>query len=33
MALAVDRRLDRRYSQFWHLDHMRLKLRKTLGLG
>ncbi|MDP2703567.1 MAG: hypothetical protein Q8P98_16005, partial [Candidatus Rokubacteria bacterium] len=33
LALAVDRRLDRMYSQFWHRDYMRLKLRKALGLG
>jgi hypothetical protein len=31
LALWVDRQLDRRYSEFWH--DMRLKLRKTLGLG
>ena len=33
LALSVDARLDRRYSEFWHRDHMRLKLRKALGLG
>ena len=33
LALAVDRRLDRMYWQFWHHDYMRLKLRKALGLG
>jgi len=33
LALAVDRWLDRMYSQFSHHDYMRLKLRKALGLG
>jgi hypothetical protein len=33
LALDVDRRLDRRYSEFWHRDYLRLKLRKALGLG
>jgi hypothetical protein len=33
LALAVDRWLDRVYSQFWHDDNMRLKLRKAIGLG
>jgi hypothetical protein len=33
VAMAVDQRLDRVYSQFWHDDDMRLKLRKALGLG
>lgn len=33
LALWVDGRLDRRYSEFWHRDQMRLKLRKALGLG
>ena len=33
LALWVDDRLDRSYSQFWHEDNMRWKLRKVLGLG
>jgi uncharacterized protein (DUF2235 family) len=33
LAMWVDATLDRRYSQFWHADLMRLKLRNTLGLG
>jgi hypothetical protein len=33
LGLMVDRWLDRAYSQFWHDDHLRLKLRKALGLG
>lgn len=33
LALWVDARLDARYSDFWHRDQMRLKLRKALGLG
>jgi hypothetical protein len=33
LALWVDRRLDRRYSEFWHDGNLRLTLRKTLGLG
>ena len=33
LALVVDDWLDRRYSQFWHDDNMRLKLRKAIGLG
>ena len=33
LALAVDRWLDRMYSQFWHDDQTRLKLRNLLGLG
>jgi uncharacterized protein (DUF2235 family) len=33
LALWVDGRLDRTYSQFWHRDNMRWKLRKALGLG
>ncbi len=33
VALWADTTLDRRYSQFWHRDHMRLRLRNTLGLG
>ena len=33
VAIAVDQRLDRVYSQFWHDGDMRLKLRKALGLG
>jgi uncharacterized protein (DUF2235 family) len=33
LALAVDTWLDARYSQFWHADNMRWKLRKAIGLG
>ena len=33
LALTINARLDRRYSQFWHADYMRLKLRNALGLG
>ena len=33
LALGVDSRLDSKYSQFWHDDNMRLKLRKEIGLG
>jgi uncharacterized protein (DUF2235 family) len=33
LALAVDKCLDTKYSQFWHDDDMRLKLRKAIGLG
>lgn len=33
LALAVDKCLDTMYSQFWHDDDVRLKLRKALGLG
>ena len=33
LALWVDQRLDRRYSEFWHDNDLRLRLRKTLGLG
>jgi energy-converting hydrogenase Eha subunit G len=33
LALAVDKWLDARYSEFWHRDYLRLKLRKALGLG
>ena len=33
LALAVDRWLDRMYSQFRHDDHTRLNLRNLLGLG
>jgi len=33
LALWVDGRLDQRYSEFWHDKDLRLKLRKTLGLG
>lgn len=32
-ALAVYRWLDTMYSQSWHDDDMRLKLRKAIGLG
>lgn len=32
-GLAVDQRLDRRYSHFWHADYIRLELRKRMGLG
>ena len=33
LGMWVDARLDRRYSSFWHENHMRLMLRKALGLG
>jgi hypothetical protein len=33
LALWVDHRLDLKYSQFWHSNNMRRKLRKALGLG
>jgi len=33
LAIEADRQLDRGYWRFWHDDHMRLKLRKALGLG
>jgi uncharacterized protein (DUF2235 family) len=33
IALWVDARLDARYSDFWHRDQLRLRLRKALGLG
>jgi uncharacterized protein (DUF2235 family) len=33
LALAVDSWLDSRYSQFWHADNMRWKIRKAIGLG
>ncbi len=33
LALGVDKRLDARYSDFWHRDQLRLRLRKALGLG
>jgi uncharacterized protein (DUF2235 family) len=33
IGMAVDAYLDRRYSEFWHRDDTRLKLRRLLGLG
>jgi hypothetical protein len=33
LALWVDARLDARYSDFWHRDQLRLRLRQALGLG
>src|SRR5262249_56494309 len=33
IAMWVDKRLDARYSDFWHRDQLRLRLRKALGLG
>lgn len=33
LALWVDARLDRKYSQFWHRDNLRWELRRVLGLG
>jgi hypothetical protein len=33
LGLFVDRRLDRRYSEFWNSGDVRLKLRKLVGLG
>jgi hypothetical protein len=28
--LKVDKRLDRTYSEFWHRDDLRLKLRRLI---
>ena len=33
IAMWVDKRLDARYSDFWHRDQLRLRLRQALGLG
>jgi hypothetical protein len=33
IGIRVDQYLDRRYSEFWHRDDMRLKLRRLIGLG
>jgi Uncharacterized alpha/beta hydrolase domain (DUF2235) len=33
IGVRVDHELDRRYSEFWHRDDMRLKLRRLIGLG
>ena len=33
IAMWVDKRLDASYSDFWHRDQLRLRLRKALGLG
>jgi hypothetical protein len=33
IGLRVDDYLDRRYSEFWHRDDVRLKLRRLIGLG
>ena len=33
IGIRVDHQLDRRYSEFWHRDDMRLKLRRLIGLG
>ena len=30
LALKVDRRLDQAYSEFWHRDDLRLKLRRLI---
>ncbi len=33
IGLRVDHYLDRKYSEFWHREDMRLKLRRLIGLG
>jgi len=33
IGIRVDAQLDRAYSEFWHRDDMRLKLRRLIGLG
>jgi hypothetical protein len=33
IGLRVDSHLDRKYSEFWHRDDLRLKLRRLIGLG
>jgi Uncharacterized alpha/beta hydrolase domain (DUF2235) len=33
IGIRVDQYLERRYSEFWHRDDMRLKLRRLIGLG
>jgi len=33
IGMRVDDQLDRTYSEFWHRDDMRLKLRRLIGLG
>ena len=33
IGIRVDDQLDRRYSEFWHRDDLRLKLRRLIGLG
>jgi len=33
IGVRVDDALDRSYSEFWHRDDMRLKLRRLIGLG
>jgi hypothetical protein len=33
IVLRVDAQLDRAFSEFWHRDDMRLKLRRLIGLG
>jgi hypothetical protein len=33
IGIWVDHQLDRTYSEFWHRDDMRLRLRRLIGLG